>query len=191
MSGSLLPAPVASTASLSAEMSLVEGRQDSAVRVMIYEDLECPDCAAFRRMMDEKILPRFGEAIAFIHRDFPLAKHAWARRAAIAAHYFAGVKPELGLAYRRHVMAAIRQTTPENFNERVAAFAQGSGLEAAAALAALEDRHLAELVERDFQAGVARGVSKTPTVFVNAKPFVVDIPFEEISNAIDNALAGQ
>ena len=58
-------------------------RTESKVRVLIYEDLQCPDCAEFRRMMDEKILPRYGERVAFIHRDFPLAKHAWARKAAI------------------------------------------------------------------------------------------------------------
>jgi protein-disulfide isomerase len=191
MKGSLLLAPVATTASLSAEILLVEGRQDSAVRMVIYEDLECPDCAAFRRMMDEKLLPRYAEKVAFVHRDFPLAKHAWARRAAIAAHYFAGVKPELGLAYRRCVLAAIKQTTPENFDQKVAAFAQENGLEAAAALAALADRHSAELVEKDFQDGVARGVARTPTVFVNGKPLVEKFSFEEISTALDNALAGR
>ena len=191
MSGPLLLGLLATIASLSAEMSLVEGRRDSAVRVVICEDLECPDCAAFRRMMDEKLLPRYAATVAFIHRDFPLAKHAWARRAAVAARYFAGVKPELGLAYRRHVLAAIKQTTPENFDQKVAAFAQQSHLDAAPALAALEGRHLAELVEKDLQDGVARGVAKTPTVFVNGKPLVEKFPFEEISKAIDNALAGQ
>jgi len=191
MSGPLLLGLLATIASLSAEMSLVEGRRDSAVRVVIYEDLECLDCAAFRRMMDEKLLPRYAATVAFIHRDFPLAKHAWARRAAVAARYFAGVKPELGLAYRRHVLAAIKQTTPENFDQKVAAFAQQSHLDAAPALAALEGRHLAELVEKDLQDGVARGVAKTPTVFVNGKPLVEKFPFEEISKAIDNALAGQ
>jgi len=191
MSGRLLLGLLATIASLSAEMSLVEGRRDSAVRVVIYEDLECLDCAAFRRMMDEKLLPRYAATVAFIHRDFPLAKHAWARRAAVAARYFAGVKPELGLAYRRHVLAAIKQTTPENFDQKVAAFAQQSHLDAAPALAALEDRHLAELVEKDLQDGVARGVAKTPTVFVNGKPLVEKFSSEEISTALDNALAGQ
>ena len=41
--------------------------------------------AAFRRMLDEKLLPKYGDEVAFVHRDFPLAKHAWARQAA-AAH---------------------------------------------------------------------------------------------------------
>ena len=85
MSRRLLLGLLASTVAVSAEQPLVEGRTESKVRVLIYEDLQCPDCAEFRRMMDEKILPRYAERVAFVHRDFPLAKHAWARKAAIAA----------------------------------------------------------------------------------------------------------
>jgi len=67
MSGRLLLGLLASTIAVSAEQQLVEGRTESKVRVLIYEDLQCPDCAEFRRMMDEKILPRYGERVAFIH----------------------------------------------------------------------------------------------------------------------------
>src|SRR6266481_3876160 len=115
MRGRLLLGLLASAMAVSAEQPLVEGRTESKVRVLIYEDPQCPDCAAFRRMLDEKILPRYGERVAFVHRDFPLAKHAWARKAAIAARYFSELKPELGLAYRRHTMATIQETRADNF----------------------------------------------------------------------------
>ena len=191
MSGRLLLGLLASTIVVSAEQPLVEGRTESKVRVLIYEDLQCPDCAAFRRMMDEKLLPRFGERVAFIHRDFPLAKHAWARKAAIAARYFVGVKPELGLAYRRHIMATIQETRADNFNDKLAAFARDNEVDPAQAVAALDDERLAALVERDFQDGVARGVAKTPTVFVSGKPFIEHFSFEDISQSIEDALAGR
>jgi len=190
MSGRLIVALLASVAGLPAQQPLVEGFAESKVRVLIYEDLQCPDCAAFRRMMDDKILPRYGTRVAFVHRDFPLAKHAWARRAAIAARYFGDHKPELGLAYRRQIMATIRETTPDNFNSRLSQFARDNGLDPAPVLAALDDAHLAALVERDFQDGVARGVIHTPTVFVNGNPFIERFSFEDVSQALDDALAG-
>ena len=34
-----------------AERGPVEGLPASAVRVVVYEDLQCPDCAAFRAML--------------------------------------------------------------------------------------------------------------------------------------------
>jgi protein-disulfide isomerase len=191
MSGRLLVALLASVAGLSAERPLVEGLAESKVRVLIYEDLQCSDCAVFRRMMDDKILPRYATRVAFVHRDFPLAKHAWARRAAIAARYFGNRKPELGLAYRRQIMATMKETTPDNFNSRLSQFAKDNGLDPAPVLAALDDARLAALVERDFQDGVARGVVHTPTVFVNGSPFIERFSFEEISQALDDALVGR
>ena len=169
---------------------LIEGNPASAVRVIIYEDLQCPDCAAFRRMLDDKLLPKYRDKVAFEHRDFPLAKHSWARKASIAARFFEEIRPELGLAWRRQVLSSLRQTTPENFNERLAAFAKANGADPQKAVAALEDARLAAAVEKDFQEGVARGVAKTPTVFVNGSPFVETFTFEEIDKAIAAALAG-
>jgi len=191
MSGRLLLGLLASTMAASAEQPLVEGRTESKVRVLIYEDLQCPDCAEFRRMLDEKILPRYAARVAFVHRDFPLAKHSWARKAAIAARYFSELKPELGLAYRRHIMASIQETRAGNFNDKLAAFARENGVDPAPVIAALDDQRLAALVERDFQDGVARGVAKTPTVFVGGKPFIEHFSFEDISQSIDDALAGR
>ena len=191
MSGRLLVALLASVAGLSAQQPLVEGLAESKVRVLIYEDLQCSDCAVFRRMMDDKILPRYATRVAFVHRDFPLAKHAWARRAAIAARYFGDRKPELGLAYRRQIMATMKEITTDNFNSRLSQFAKDNGLDPARVLAALDDVHMAALVDRDFQDGVARGVVHTPTVFVNGSPFIEHFSFEEISQALDDALAGR
>ena len=55
-------------------------------------------------------------------------------------------------------------------------------------LAALDDPRFNEMVERDYQDGIARGVSKTQTVLVNGRPFVETFTFEEISKAIEAEL---
>jgi len=174
---------------LFAQKPIVEGRADSPVRAVIYEDLQCPDCAAFERMMVEKLLPQYGGKVAFVHRDFPLAKHAWARRAAIAARFFADRSSELGLEYRRYTMAGQPVTNVENFTVRLADFAKAHDIQPEAATAALSNAHYAELVEQDYQDGVSRGVVHTPTVFVNGRPFIETFTFEEISKGIDEALA--
>jgi protein-disulfide isomerase len=88
-------------------------------------------------------------------------------------------------------MAGIQSTTAANFNDRLAQFAREHGLDPAPALAALTDARLTALVERDFQDGVARGVIHTPTVFVNGKAFVEHFSLEDISRALDDALAGR
>jgi protein-disulfide isomerase len=172
-----------------AQQHLIEGAPQSPVRVVIYEDLQCPDCADFRKMMDEQLLPKYAGSVTFEHRDFPLAKHAWARKAAIAARFFEEQKPALGLAYRRYSMTNLRQITLGNFNERLAQFAKDHGIDPATAVAALDDKRLADMVESDYQEGVARGIAKTPTALVNGQPFIEHFTFEEISKTIESELA--
>ena len=168
---------------------LVEGNPQSAVRIIVYEDLQCGDCATFRKLMDSDLLPRFGAKAAFEHRDFPLAKHAWARRAAIAARYFQSLKPELAIAYRRQMLANLKNITPETFEAELAKFAKANGADPAQAVAALADPKLAALVEADYQEGVARGIAKTPTVFVNGEPFIETILLDDIAKSIEREIA--
>jgi len=64
-------------------------------------------------------------------------------------------------------------------------------MDAAKVTAAIADDRYRALVERDLQDGIARGVAKTPTVFVDGTPFIETFTLEEISKAIDAALAAQ
>jgi protein-disulfide isomerase len=139
-------------------------------------------------MLDEKLLPKYAATVAFEHRDFPLAKHAWARKAAIASRFFQETSAELALKFRKYALTNIKTIKPDVFNERLAAFASENGCDPVKAVAALDDPNYAAAVEADFQDGVARGVAKTPTAIVNGTPFIETFTFEEISKAIDEAL---
>lgn len=171
-----------------AEPRHIEGNRRSPVRVVIYEDLACSDCANFRAVMDETLLPRFAATVAFEHRDFPLPKHIWARRAAIAARHFERGNGEMSVAWRRFALKNLREITDANFNEYLERFAREQKADAAAAVKALADPALAAAVEQDYQEGVARGISRTPTVLVNGLPFIEKFPLEEIVNAIAAAV---
>ena len=172
-----------------ASQHLMEGAAQSPVRVIIYEDLQCSDCADFRVMLDQKLLPRYASTVRFEHRDFPLAKHAWARKAAIAARFFEETKPGLGLAYRKYSLANLKEITADNFNQKLSDFAKQHGVDPAKALASLDDARLAALVEDDYQEGVARGIAHTPTVLVNGRPFIETFAAEDVAKAIDAELA--
>lgn len=171
-----------------AQQPMVEGNAASAVRVVIFEDLQCSDCAAFRKMLDEKLLPKYGAVVGFEHRDFPLAKHAWARKAAIATRFFHERKPALGAAFRRVTMGEQTAISATNFDQHLEAFAKKHGVDPALALASLQDARLQEQVEKDFQDGIARGIARTPTALVNGEPFIEEFTFEEIAKSIEENL---
>jgi protein-disulfide isomerase len=167
---------------------LVEGKPDSPVRVVIYEDLQCPDCADFRVMLDAKLLPKYGANVAFEHRDFPLPKHKWARPASIAARFFLEQSPALALLWRQETMRDQARITPDNFDAHLGAFAKRNGVDPASAQAALNDVSLADLVQQDYAEGVARGIAHTPTALVNGAPFIETFSFEEIAAGIETAI---
>ena len=180
---------LAAMAGKAAEQHLIEGVARSTVQVLIYEDLQCPDCADFRTMLDQQLLPRYAATVRFEHRDFPLAKHAWARKAAIAARFFEEVQPGLGVTYRKYAFANQSAINVDNFNERLSEFARGHGVDPTQAVAALGNETLAALVEKDYQEGIARGIAKTPTVLVNGTPFIETFAFKDVAKAIDAELA--
>ena len=155
---------------------LVEGNSKSPARVLIFEDLQCPDCAGFRVMLDKQILPKFGARVAFEHQDFPLPKHNWARKAAIASRYFESVKPALAVEYRQTTMAHLTEalrsrgawllapyedlpsssglnTAPVEEIEKTAQYAIAKGFQLCVhAIGDRANREVLDIFERTFQA---------------------------------------
>lgn len=167
----------------------IEGNPRAKLRVVIYEDLQCPDCADLRQALDNYFLPRYGAQVAFEHKDFPLPKHSWARQAAIAARHFERVRPGAGVEFRRFMLSRIKDTPLERLDERVREFARDNNLDPADAVSALRSGELEDLVEQDYQEGIARGVKKTPTVYVNDVVFIEKVRRGELGTAIEKALA--
>ena len=169
--------------------AVIEGNAQSPVRVVIFEDLQCSDCAKFRAMLDANLLAKYGAQVAFEHRDFPLASHSWSRRAAIAARFFDARNPTVGVEFRRQVLARAGRLQADELAGFIASFARQYGVDPLKAVEALNQPSLAAMVEKDLADGVARGVSKTPTVFVDGEPFVETFTVEAISQAIETAIA--
>ena len=172
-----------------ATTDIVEGNPASAVKVQIYEDLQCSDCARLRTLLDDKILPKYGTRVAFIHRDFPLGKHDWARPAAIAGRWVYEQDAKLGITFRRELLAEQTNITAANLKPWLLEFASRNNLDQKGILDSLNDRRLAALVDQDQLTATARGVSKVPTVYVGGVALVEVIVYEDLARMLDEALA--
>ena len=168
---------------------VIEGNPASPVKVLIYEDLQCGDCARFRVLLDQKILPRYGSKVAFIHRDFPLGKHDWAVPAAVAARWVYEQSGELGIIVRRELLAEQDSVNSRNLKQWLVDFAYRNHLDPKGIVDSLSDQRLQALVDQDRQSAVARGVSRAPTLFVGGQPFVETIIYDDLARALDEALA--
>jgi len=168
---------------------VMEGNPASPIKVLIYEDLQCSDCARFRILLDEKILPRYGSKVAFIHRDFTLGKHDWAVPAAIAARWVWEQSNELGIIIRREMLSEQDSINTRNLKQWLVDFAYRNHLDPKGIVDSLSDPRLGALVDQERQSAVARGVSRAPTVFVGGQPFVETIIYDDLARALDIALA--
>jgi protein-disulfide isomerase len=69
-------------------------------------------------------------------------------------------------------------------------FAEGMELDTLAFNSCLDSRRYRTLVQQETQAGRARGVTSTPTFFINGKAVLGALPFAEFQREIEAALAG-
>ncbi|HEY3826411.1 MAG TPA: thioredoxin domain-containing protein [Bryobacteraceae bacterium] len=168
---------------------VVEGNPASSVKVLIYDDLQGPDCQRFRILLDEKILPRYGSKVAFVHRDFPVGRDDWARPAAIAARWVYEQNSQLGITIRRELLAEQDNITSQNLKQWLTEFASRNHLDQKGIIEALSDQRLGALVDQDRQGAVARGVISAPTAFIGGVSFAKIILYEDLARALDEALA--
>jgi len=185
----ILALVAAGPSAFAAHNDVVEGNPASPVKVLIYEDLQCSDCARFRVLLDQKILPRYGSKVAFIHRDFPLGKHDWARPAAIAARWVYEQSAISGIDIRRELLSEQDNITSQNLKQWLVDYAYRNHLDPKGIVDALSDQRLGTLIDQDRQAAVARGISHTPTAYVGGLAFAETIIYEDLARAIDEALA--
>lgn len=172
-----------------ARSEIVEGNSQSPVRVVIYEDLQCSDCQNFRTLMDEKFLPRYGSRVAFVHRDLPLPRHEWARPAAVAGRWVYEQNHALGIVFRREILSEQNHLTAGNLQMWLLEFARRNKLSEKAIVDSLNDPRLLNLVDQDYLAAVARGVSRTPTVYAGGQVFVETIIYDDLARVLDLELS--
>jgi protein-disulfide isomerase len=168
---------------------IVEGNPASPVKVLIYEDLQCGDCDTLRHLLDDRLLPKYGTRVAFVHRDFPLGKHEWARPAAVAARWVYEQSPVVGIEFRREILSERNNISLQNLKAWLSEFATRKHLDPKEIVASMVDPRLNALIDQDRQGAEARGVKSTPTVYVGGIAFVETIIFEDVARALDEALS--
>jgi protein-disulfide isomerase len=167
---------------------IVEGNPFAAVRVTIYGDLQCGYCQDLRTMLDEKLLPKYGKQVAFIHRDLPLGRHEWARSAAMVARWVHAQNPQLGITFQRELLAEQDHMTPARLKPWVIQFAIRNKLSEQGIATALTDPMLSTQVDQDIQIATSRGVTKIPAVYVAGKSFVETIIYDDLAHVLDQAV---
>jgi len=158
----------ASTAALAADLDALRPPKGEKVALIVFEDLECPDCARAHPLLMEA--SRKYNVPVVIH-DFPLPAatppyHAWALEAAIAARYFEKQSFELGREFRAFVYQNQPSigNNPSAFQALAQHFAQQHNVTLPFALD--PNGQLMAEIQKDKALGQRVGIEHTPTIYV-------------------------
>lgn len=155
------------------------------VAIVVFEDLECPDCRRAAPLLDEAARTY---KIPLVTHDFPLPFHKWSFDAAVIARYFDAQSKQLGHEYRNYMFEHQPEITPENMR----AFSEKFATEHKTTLPFVVDPKgkLAAEVTADRDLGKSIHLEHTPTIYVvssksQGKPFVEVVDRTQLFQLID------
>ena len=158
------------TAADSAFKGYVLGAETAPVEVVEYADFQCPHCGEFANVQFPTIKEQLINTgrLRWRFRDYPLG-FPWSRVSAFAGQC-AG---EQGKFWEMEEMLFQRQSDWGASNRNPAAtfreLARGIGVDLDKYNACMDSQRYAGRIEMSHQEGAARGVTGTPTFFVNGR----------------------
>ena len=144
-----------------ADGSSFEVPKGAKAAVVIFEDLQCPDCAQAHPQLLE--ITHQSKVPLVVH-DFPITRHAWAFPAAVFARYFGQQSAKLEAEFRSHVFAHQKDVTPDTLRPMAEQFAANHGVTLPSIID--PDGKLKERVQSEFDLGMKIGLQYVPLVFV-------------------------
>jgi protein-disulfide isomerase len=157
------------------------------VAIVVFEDLQCPDCArAYPVVWDAANAHK----IPVVLHDFPLPRHNWSFRAAVLARFFDTKSQKIGDDYRGFIYKNQQQIVDENtLQSYTQKFADDNKIPLPFNIDA--DGKLTEQVKDDRLLGQKIGLEHTPTIFVvsnaaSASPFVEVVDRDQLGQIIED-----
>lgn len=182
----LLAVMAFSVAGFSADGSSLKPPPGAKVAVIVFEDMECPDCArAYPLVWDVAN----AHHVPVVLHDFPLSKHPWSFDAAIYARFFDTKSQKLGNDFRGYIYKNQPQITLENLRQWAQKFADENKVPLPFAID--PQGELKAKVQADYALGQRIGLEHTPTIFVvgnggPATPFVEVVDRNQLTQIVED-----
>jgi protein-disulfide isomerase len=164
------------------------GPADAPVTIVEFADLECPTCAEMHKFFESQLIPKYGNKIRIVFKEFPLVTiHDWALQAAIANECAFQLNPADYFRYRSIIFESQGMINAANIRQLLLDFGQRAGLSVLKLSVCMDSRESLPRVETDMHEGQKLGIMSTPTLFINGTP-VIGLNPDRIYELIDKGL---
>ena len=165
--------------------SVLRPPKGSPVALVVFEDLQCPQCARSAPLMAQASQTY---KIPLVQHDFPLPMHNWSMDAAIMARYFDTHSKAVGDAFRLYIFEHQREIFPNNLRGFAEKFATEHKVEFPFVVD--PSGKLSALVIADRDLGKSINIDHTPTIYVvtdkkSGTPFVEVKDLSQLYATID------
>lgn len=165
-----------------------QGPANAPVTIVEYADLECPTCARMQAFLETQVVPRYGNKIRVIFKEYPLPMHDWSLTAAIGCQCAYELNPAAYVPMRTAIFQNQQLINITNVRETVLSYGEQAGVDRVKLAGCLDAKSSYPRIQRDVAEAKRIDVNQTPTVFINGR-MMVGLPSEEAYfQAIDEAL---
>jgi protein-disulfide isomerase len=175
----------------------VRGNKNAKVTAVNFDDFECPFCSRMHQTIFPELLKEYGDRVAFVYKDFPLAEiHPWAIHAAVDANCLGAENNDAYWDFADYI-----HSNQQEINGQHGQDAQFAALDKLTLLQGQKHNvDVAKLqscvkaqddtsIKASVQQGDSVGVNATPTFFVNGmKTHDGALSLEEMRAMLDQAL---
>jgi len=168
-----------------------QGPVNAPVTIVEFADLECPTCARLHQLIEEDLVPKYGNKIRVIFKEFPLYQiHQWAVNGAVACQCVYEMNPGAYVSFRSLVFQHQGSITGANARDALIQYGGEAGVDGVRLAGCLDTHASLPRVEASLHEGQSLAITSTPTCFINGK-VVVGSNADDYHRAIDEALAAR
>ena len=166
-----------------------QGPAHAPVTIVEYADLECPMCGRLHEFLEKELIPKYGDKVRVIFKEFPLVQiHDWALTAAIANECVYEIKPQAFAPYRSLIFQSQATTNAANVRDSLLGYADQVGVDRLRLAGCLDSKASLPRVDDGAREAKQLQILSTPTCFINGRMLVGYPSAEAYYKAVDAAL---
>jgi protein-disulfide isomerase len=167
-----------------------QGPASAPVTIVEYADLQCPTCARMHEFLENTLLPRYGNKVRVVFKEYPLPMHDWSFTAAIADQCAYEINPAAYVPLRTAIFHNQQLINITNLRETLLTYGEQAGLDRVQLAGCVDAKSSLPRIQRDMAEAKRVNVDRTPTLFVNGR-MMVGLPSDDAYfQLIDTILRG-